>query len=235
MTTLSIWIFIHIMLFVCSFGPDFGVYLASIYAKNAKLGFEARASLLKLANPIDLFPRISFALFLPAGIHLTAAYVAEAPAGSDLAQAYGVGNMPFAYMASAWLVALAWIVLIIVMFRSEGKPVMKTLVWFQATFQLVLGAIFVFTAVEWLVAGAPPDLGWFAVKLLLFGLMYWASFVLEFAYRPLIIPFLEIGQSGSTPEREARFTKGINNALIGVFILYLLVICIAFLGAVKPF
>jgi hypothetical protein len=65
--------------------------------------------------------------------------------------------------------------------------------------------------------------------------MYWTTFVLEFAYRPLIIPFLEIGQSGSTPEREALFSNGINRALIGVFILYLLVISMAFLGATKPF
>ena len=221
MTTHSIWTFIHIMLFVCSFGPDFGVYLASIYAKNAKLGFEARATLLKLANPIDLFPRISFALFLPAGLQLT--------------QAFGLYPVSFAMRATGWLIALAWIVLIILMFRNEGKPVMRTLIRVQAAFQLVLGAIFVFTGAKWLLTGgAPLDQNWFALKVLLFGFMYWTTFVLEFAYRPLLIPFLEIGQSGSTPEREALFSKGINRALIGVFILYLLVITMAFLGATKP-
>ena len=71
--------------------------------------------------------------------------------------------------------------------------------------------------------------------MLLFGLMFWTAMVVEIAYRPLFEPFFEIGKFGSTPEREVLVTKYFNRALIGVFMIYLEVAAMAFLGATKPF
>jgi hypothetical protein len=65
--------------------------------------------------------------------------------------------------------------------------------------------------------------------------MFWTAMAVEIAYRPLFIPYLEILESGSTPEREKLFKKYINRALIGVFIIYLEIAGMAFLGATKPF
>jgi hypothetical protein len=76
---------------------------------------------------------------------------------------------------------------------------------------------------------------WLAFKLLLFGLVFWTAMVVEISYRPLFAPFMAIGESGSTPEREALVSKYINRALLGVGTIYVLIAAIAFLGTTKPF
>ena len=100
---------------------------------------------------------------------------------------------------------------------------------------MVVGTVFVAIGLKSLVTGAPLAAGWFALKMLLFGLMFWTAMAVEIAYRPLFIPYLEIVQFGSTPERERLFKKNVNRALIGVSVIYLEVAGVAFLGATKPF
>lgn len=219
-TSHSIWVFIHIMLVVLSLGPDLGVFSASQYAKNAKLGVEARATLMKLIGFLDLFPRICFALFLPVGLHLTG----------------GLGLYPVTstMLAISWLIIFIWIVMIFVIYKNEGQPLAIRLILVQTVFQFVIGTVFVATGVKSLVTGAPLFMGWFAWKILLFGLMFWTAMVVEIAYRPLFIPYLEILEFGSTPERERLFKKYINRALTGVFLIYLQVAVMAFLGTTKP-
>jgi len=221
MTSHSIWVYIHIMLVVFSLGPDLGVFAASQYAKNAKLHVEARAALMKLGGFLDLFPRTSFALFLPVGLHLTR--------GLDL---YPV---TFTMLAIGWLIAITWIVMIFTIYRNEGKPFAFRLILVQTVFQIVIGAVFVAVGAKSLMTGAPLTMGWFGLKMLLFGLMFWTAMAVEIAYRPLFIPYLEILESGSTPEREILFRKYIHRAMVGVFIIYLEIAGMAFLGATKPF
>mgnify|MGYP003505334162 CR=1 FL=1 len=81
----------------------------------------------------------------------------------------------------------------------------------------------------------PIDQGWFALKMTLLGLMFWTAMLVEVLYRPLFVPFFEIGQFGSTPEREARVSKYFNRALFGVSAIYIEVVAMAFLGVTKPF
>jgi hypothetical protein len=221
MTSHSIWVYIHIMLVVLSIGPDIAVFTASQRAKNARLSVEARATLMKLGAFLDLFPRASFALFLPVGLHLTR----------------GLGLYPVTntILAIGWLISLSWVAMIFVIYRNEGKPLAFRLILIQTVYQFIIGAVFVTIGVKSLVSGAPLVMGWFALKMFLFGFMFWTAMAVEIAYRPLFIPYLEILESGSTPEREKLFTKYINRALIGVSIIYLEVASMAFLGATKPF
>jgi hypothetical protein len=192
-----------------------------VYAKNARLAVEARASLMKLGGFLDLFPRTSFALFLPVGLHLTRG-LALYPVTSTM-------------LTIGWLISITWIVMIYTIYRNEGKPLAFRLILVQTVFQFVIGAVFVAIGAMSLVTGAPLPMGWFSLKMLLFGLMFWTAMAVEIAYRPLFIPYLEILESGSTPEREKLFRKYIHRALIGVFIIYLEVAGMAFLGATKPF
>jgi hypothetical protein len=46
---------------------------------------------------------------------------------------------------------------------------------------------------------------------------------------------MEIGQHGSSPEREEAVARAINNTLVAVMTLYVLIAAIAFIGKVKPF
>ena len=104
----------------------------------------------------------------------------------------------------------------------------------QTILQFVIGSVFVAIGMQSLVTGAPLSMGWFAWKILLFGLMFWTAMAVEIAYRPLFIPYLEIIELGSTPERERLFKKYVNRALTGVFVIYLQVAIMAFLGTTKP-
>jgi len=209
------------MLVVFSLGTDIGVFAASLQAKRGELSFETRAALMKLVGRLDLFPRISFALFLPVGLHLT--------------QGLGLYPVTPAILATSWLIVVFWIALIILVYKNEGNRLAITLIGVQTILQLIVGGVFVSIGAKSLVTGAPLDQDWFALKMLLFGLMFWTAMVVEIAYRPLFEPFFEIGRLGSTPEREARVTKYFNRALIGVFVIYLEVAGMAFLGATQPF
>ena len=221
MTSQALWTYVHILLFVFWLGADIGVYVAAIYAKNEKLGFEARAVLMRLGGFVDLFPRITFAFMLPVGLHLTA----------------GLGLYPVGpgLLVTGWAIALGWLALIVTMYKNEGRPLAMSLVRVQNVFQGVMGLVFVIIGAQSLVTGTPLDTGWFAFKLLLFGLVFWTAMVVEISYRPLFPPFMAIGESGSTPEREALVTKYINRALFGVGTIYVLIAAIAFLGTTKPF
>jgi hypothetical protein len=217
----SLWLYFHIMLVVLSIGPDIAVFAASYRAKNAELSVEARESLMRLGGFLDLFPRSSFALFLPVGLHLT----------------LGLGLYPVTSMmlVIAWVIALSWIAMIFVIYRNEGKPLAFKLIMVQAVLEFVVGAVFVTVGGMSLLTEGPLVDTWFAVKMTLFGLMFWTALAVELAYRPLFIPYLEILEHGSTPERERLFTKYIHRAMFGVSVIYVEVACMAFLGVTKPF
>lgn len=195
--------------------------MAAVYAKNDKLSFETRATLLKLAGFIDLFPRISFALMLPVGLHLVT-YT-------------GIYAITATLQLIAWLVAIAWVVLILVSYVREGSSLATTLGRVQNVFLIAAGLLFISLGVLSLMNAEPFAQGWFALKMLLFGCVFFAALAIDYCFRPMFAPFMAIGTEGSTPEREAAVTKAINRTLVSVLTLYFLIAAIAFLGTTKPF
>jgi len=215
-----LWGYVHILLFVFWLGADVGVFLSAVRAKNSELSFETRAALMKLGMTVDLFPRTCFALILPVGLHMTA----------DL----GLYAVPGWMIIASWIIAAVWIWAFITGFRNEGSPLAIKLAIGQLIFQAIMGVLIVGIAVMSLTTGGPLPDTWFAVKILLFGLAFFAAVGIDFAFTPAIPVFLEIGAEGSTPEREALFTKHVNHALVWVLTLYALIAIIAFFGKVKP-
>src|SRR5215471_16205141 len=94
MDTHALWAYAHVLLFVYWLGADVGLWLAMAFVKNAKLSFETRVTLIKLAFYIDLFPRITFALILPVGMQLV----------RDLELA----PISDALLAAAWTIGILW-------------------------------------------------------------------------------------------------------------------------------
>jgi len=220
-TTHSIWIFIHIMLVVFSLGAEIGIFVSAIHARNSARSFETRGTLLQVVGLLDLFPRFSFSLFLPVGVHLT--------------QGLGLYPVTPAILVGSWLIALAGMLLTIGLYKYQGTRTAVTVVAIQTALHLVMGGVFVTIGARSLVAGAPLDQSWFALKVLLFGLMFWTFVVVEIGSRPLFKAFLAIGKLGSTSEREGQVRKYFNRSLSGVSVIYLEIAAIAFLGATKPF
>ena len=216
-----IWGFAHILLFVFWLGADVGVFLAATMARNPKRSFEARMALIRLALLIDIFPRVSFALILPVGLHLTSALNLY-PISDEL-------------LATGWMLAAYWLASLIFITRNEGTKLATNLGRLQMLSHAMVGLILVVIGLNSLATGAPLEETWFALKLLLFGLVFWTAIAIDLCFRPFLEPFMEIGQQGSTPEREEAVSRAINNTLVAVGALYGLIATIAFLGKVKPF
>jgi len=215
------WGFIHILLFVFWLGADIGVFVSALFAKNPKYSFETRMTVLQAGLIIDTFPRICFALIFPVGLHLTGAL-----------NLYPIDTELF---VAAWIIAVTWIAVIFTINANQGKPLAENLSKLQFGFQAVMGLIFTVIGLNSLAADAPIDQPWFAAKILLFGLVLWAAMAIDLCFRPFLVPFMEIGQHGSTPEREEAVSRAINNTLIAVSTLYVLIFTIALIGKVKPF
>ncbi|MDX2221101.1 MAG: hypothetical protein SFV21_00040 [Rhodospirillaceae bacterium] len=218
--SVEIWGYIHILLFVFWLGADVGVFTSAVMAKNPKLSFETRANLLRLGLIVDCFPRACFALIFPVGLHLT--------------DGLGLHPVTPALYAFGWILAAVWLTIIFVAYTNEGKPIAHLANNIQFALEGALGLLFTVVGLNSLATGAPLADVWFAWKILLFGLAFWAAMAIDLCFRPFLAPFMEIGREGSTPEREEAVSRAINNTLVAVMTLYVIIAVIAFLGKVKP-
>lgn len=215
-----IWGYVHIILFVFWLGADVGVFAAALMARNPKRSFEARMALIRLAMLVDFFPRVCFALILPAGLHLVKAL-----------NLYPISTQ---LLMVGWALALYWLISLILVARNEGTKLAENVGRLAMVSHAFVGLIFVVLGLNSLATGAPLEETWFAVKLLLYGLVFWTAIAIDLCFRPFLVPFMEIGQHGSSPEREEAVARAINNTLVAVCTLYLLIAAIAFIGKVKP-
>jgi hypothetical protein len=215
-----IWSYVHILLLVFWLGTHVGVVLAFIMARNPRRSFEARMALVKLANLLEGFPRACLALMLPVGLHLT--------------KALNLYPMTTQLFLVAWGLTLFWVASIFVIRRNEGTTLARVVDRLRMLSQAIVGLIFVVIGLNSLATGAPLVDIWFADKFLLFGLAYWCAIAIDVCLHPLQAPFLEIGQLGSTPEREEAVARAVSNTVVASLTLYALLGAIAFIGTVKP-
>lgn len=216
----ALWDYAHIVLFVVWLVAELGVLLCTAAAKNATLAFEARQAFVRKARKLHVLPSICFALILPVGIELTGA-INVYPLSPGLTVLF-------------WSAAAFWIALILLSAQREGTPLGTLLGYIEIAFQALAGAGFVVYGLNSLATGAPIDEPWFAAKLAMFGLAFWTFIAINVSFRPFFAPFAEIGEEGSTPEREEAVTRAVNYTIAYMAVLYLLIAAIAFLGRVKP-
>ncbi len=216
----ALWAYAHILLFVYWLGADVGLYAVMAFVKDARLSFETRATLIRLAFYIDLFPRVTFALILPVGMQLAR--------GLDL---YPVST---GLLATVWVVSVLWGASHVAIVVWKGRPFVRRLVQINKIYEAVAGAVFIGLGAWSLAAGAPVAADWFAVKLLLFGLIFWVILGIDTVFQPFTT-ILRMGPAGSTPEQERRITRMTNRTMAWAVLLYLLIAGVAFLGRVKPF
>ncbi len=210
----------HILLLVYWLGADVGLYMVMIFVKNPKLSFETRKTLIMLAFYIDQFPRVTFALILPVGLHL--------------AQDLALYPIPDWLIVVVWIVGVAWSILHLAMVKYKGTPVARTLAQINRAYELLMGGFFVAIGAASMLTGAPIEVGWFALKLFLFGTIFWIILGIDTVFRPFTT-ILKMGPDGSTPEAEADVTRQTHLTMAWAVFLYVIVLAVAFLGKVKPF
>jgi hypothetical protein len=217
--THALWAYLHILLFVYWLGADVGLWLTMAFVKNARLSFETRATLIGLAFYIDLFPRVTFALILPVGMQLAR--------NLDL---YPISD---GLLAAAWIVGVLWAALHIAVILRKGTPLARQLAQINRVYEAIAGLLFVGIGALSLGAGGPIEADWFALKLMLFGLIFWVILGIDTVFQPFTT-ILRMGPQGSTPAQEALVTRMTNWTMAWAGLLYLLIAAVAFLGRVKP-
>lgn len=220
MDTHSIWLYVHILLFVYWLGADVGLYMVMIFVKNPKLTYETRKTLIMLAFYIDQFPRVTFALILPVGLHLT--------------QDLGLYPVPDWLIMLAWTVGIAWSALHLAVVKYKGTPLAETLLKINKAYELLMGGFFLVVGTLSLLNDTPVEADWFALKLFLFGSIFWIILGIDTVFQPFTT-ILKMGPDGSTPEAEAEVTRQTHLTMVWAVLLYLVVLIVAFLGKVKPF
>jgi len=220
MSTHSLLVYTHIPLFVFWLGADLGVYLTMYFVKDSRLSFETRATLIKLAFYIDLSPRITAALFLPVGV--------------ELIRSLGLYPVGAGLRWSAWIIGIAWAALHVGVIARKGTAFAKRLQKLNIGFEIVMGGVLAAIGVVSLISGTPIDADWLALKLLLYGLIFWVILGIDTRFQPFTM-ILAMGAAGSTPEKEAAVTRTTNITMAWALILYAFIAAIALLGTTKPF
>ena len=218
--SLVLWAYVLMVLFGYWLGADVGLYLVMFFVRNRSLSFETRATLIRLAFYIDQFPRVTFALILPVGMHL--------------ARDLGLYPLPNWLMALAWTAGILWSALHLAVVKYKGTAFARSLLRINQVYELVLGGFFIVVGTLSLANGTPIEAGWFATKLLLFGLIFWVILGIDMVFQPFTT-ILRMGPDGSTPEEEREVTRATNITMAWAVLLYVLVLTVAFLGKVKPF
>lgn len=215
-----LWAYAHILLLVYWLGADVGLFLVMAWIKDRRLDYATRVTLIRLAFCIDLAPRTCVALMLPVGMHLAAGL--------------GVALIPGWLFALAWAIGLGWTALHVALVARKGTPLAARLRRVNNAWELVAGALFIAIGALSLATGAPVAAGWFALKLLLFGLVFWVILGIDTRFQPFTT-LLRLGEQGLDDAAEAAITRATNLTMAWALLLYGLVLAIAFLGKVKPF
>lgn len=216
----NLWKFVHILLFVYWLGADLGVLLLARAVKRTDLAFEQRALLLRMAMLIDLTPRIAFTLMFPVGLHLAAGL--------------GLIDIGPVLLTAIWVLAAMWIALLVTIGRHEGTPAALALMDWNLRLQGVLGAAIIIVGLTSLCGYGPFATVWLSLKVLLFGLIFPCSIMIDRRFRPLMPAFARLGAGGPKPEIEAVVSGVLDATVRWVLTLYGLLVLIAFLGTTKP-
>jgi hypothetical protein len=215
----SIWVFIHVMLLVYWLGGDLGVFLLAKAAKRPDLGFAERAFALQMAVKIDWVPRVCFTLMFPVGLHVTVSG--------------GYAQLPGWAIPAAWALSAAWIGLLRALSQSEGTPRGLRLSRIHLGLQSVLLVFFAALGLAaWFGTGPLPG-GWYALKILLFALIFAMGIGIDIAFRPIGGAFHRLALEGSKPEIETTIAQAVDGAIRYVLGLYALLIAITFIGITK--
>jgi hypothetical protein len=216
----ALWTFLHLLLFAYWLGADVGVWLVMAFIRDSSLPYPTRVTLIRLGFAIDVLPRLAFALILPVG--------------AMLARDLGLATLGPGLVALAWSAGIAWAALHLTVLIAKGRPLARQLMRVNRWWEGISGLFFVGIGAWSLVNDVPVTVDWFALKLLLFGLIYWVVLAIDVYLQPFTT-LLRLGPDGSTPGAEAAIRRMTHQTMVWALLLYGLIIAIAFLGTVQPF
>lgn len=213
-------LFAHVLLLVFWLGTDVGVFVLGKFAQNPKYSVDQRLLFLKPLHILDMFPRVCMVLIVPTGYQL-AVNLGAIHAGQYL-------SMGIWLLSGIWLaVVLAGMVWSGQAAGQNAKTVEKIIHYF-----LVLAAGWVGLASIYY--GAPIHEYWVAEKVLVYVLIILCARLLEMAFNPTAVAFMQLEKEGSSAELEKQISGGMNRTYVWVIAIYILVVHLAWLGVSHP-
>ena len=219
-------IILHLVLFCYWLGADLGVFYASRFVIRPDLSVQARGTVLKVMDFVDMSPRIAMALFLPSGVSLMAA--------SDFGRAI-FGGWP---LVLAWVGGLCWLALVLLDHKrpagSLGRLIHRTDLGVR--FALVAGllGVSIYTAVVDKPFGVSTNPTWLAGKVGAYALCIACGLGIRLRFAPFSPAWAALLRDGSSPEVEARIRSSVRGTLPYVYAIWALVLVAAILGVAKP-
>ena len=214
----SLFVFLHVLLFVFWLGTDVGVFLAAKISEKPELSVETRSTVLGLGMVLDRLPRSALALIIPSGL--------------QLAVMSGQLSLPGYALPLAWGLALLWLVVLWVGFLNPQTPTEQKAMLFNFAMNAILAVLVLAAGVWLLIAGSVA--GWIAIKILIVGLIFVCGVTLDVLFKPAVEAFIGITTSGASDELNAAYSKAIGPVYLVVLAIYALVLVAAWFGIAKP-
>ncbi len=220
MSSLEIWTFLHILMFVFWVGTDMGVMLGARKSTDSRLSLDTRMLMVKLALLIELLPRTMWAMALPFGVMLS--------------REKGLLDISDGGLAAVWAFSLVWVTISLGGAHYAEKPIGQQLARLNRWIIGILGIVLIgIGAVSYIGAG-PFETGWLSAKVALYGAINLTVLGIEAAFVPVGPAFGRLFTEGSTPEVEAAISKGMDGTMFWVYASYILILIVGFIGITKP-
>lgn len=230
MISRNLLLVIHILLLVAWLGIDVGVFYSSFVMRRPGMSTEARHHVRHVMVTLDLAPRLSLILMIPAGLglaHVSGLGFGGLDPGLITALLWGV-----TVAAVAWALATVWA------FRArrdqaspEGVATFDRLDWWA---RIAASVAFLGMGISSLAIASPFAPTWLAWKATLFGLIIAAGLWIRLAarrYRPVLGELLTHGES---PERLAAVNRAIRGVYPAVLSVWTGLVVMVFLAVFRP-
>lgn len=219
----SVFVWLHVLLFVFWLGADLGVFIAGWWVRNPSLSLGERMLLLKFSAVVDLAPRVCFVLMLPLGF--------------TLARSWGL-PMTSAQLGLVWLLGIAMLAVMFLMLKHQAGPAAGVLRKVNFTLLGLVGIGCFVTAANLLQDGSPLQAPWLGWKIAVYGVICFIAIGIDFMFHPVLAGFGKIAPPGASASEIAAgnelIRSGMNRTLVVVSTLYALLLVASFLGKVKP-
>jgi hypothetical protein len=220
MDTQALLLLLHILLFVYWLGGDLGVYYSSGFIVRADLPVPTRAVLGRIMLVLDMIPRVCLVLTLPVGL--------------ALAVERGFLDVPAGLIPAVAVAGLAWLLLIITIFRQEHHPIAALLTRIDWFVRLAVVAALVVTASLSLTGNGPQLPLWLAVKLLIFAGIIACGLIIRVWLKPFTVAFGQLLRDGSSPATEQALSRGLALVKPPVLLIWVGLVACAWLGITQP-
>lgn len=187
--------FAHIIAFVYWLGGDLGTFLASRQVVNPQLSGESRQVALKIMLACDMGPKLAMPLILPLGLHL--AYLG------------GWLELSPMLLALAWILALYWFGVVLVLFLNEGKPFTTRLGTLDFYFRCLVAAALLGIGTGALLTGHWISADWVALKIIVFAAMVCCGIAIRINLKPFVPAFVDMLGNGASESGNATMINSI--------------------------